>query len=186
MPIGTDVTATNAFVNELERDIETIIQPYREMGIIKSLLTTVGVGNEQFESGSVPNKALTTVSFVEYELRKGIVTSEIMREMSDKLLNRYPGVKLAIEKDESGPPAGDPISVEIIGDEFETLLAVSDSVMRLIDESDIQGIEGISMDLDIGKPELLVHLDRDKLMRYGLSTFQVANTLRTALFGREV
>jgi multidrug efflux pump len=186
MPIGTDVTVTNAFVFELEEDIEEIIAPYREMDIIKSVLTTVGVGNEQFETSSVPDKALTTVSFVEYELRKGVITSEIMREMSDKLQNRYPGVKLSIEKDESGPPAGDPISVEIIGDEFETLLAVSDSVLRLIDESGIQGIEGISMDLDIGKPELLVQLDRDKLRRYGLSTFQVANTLRTALFGREV
>jgi multidrug efflux pump len=186
MPIGTDVTATNAFVYELEMDIEEIIAPYREMGIIKSVLSTVGVGNEQFESGSVPNKALTTVSFVEYELRQGIVTSEIMRDMSDQLLNRYPGVKLAIEKDETGPPAGDPVSVEIIGEEFETLLAVSDSILRLIDESDIEGIEGLSMDLDIGKPELLVRLDRDKLMRYGLSTYQVANTLRTALFGREV
>jgi multidrug efflux pump len=186
MPIGTDVTVTNAFVFELEEDIEEIIAPYREMDIIKSVLSTVGVGNEQFETSSVPDKALTTVSFVEYELRKGVITSEIMREMSDKLQNRYPGVKLSIEKDESGPPAGDPISVEIIGDEFETLLAVSDSVLRLIDESGIQGIEGISMDLDIGKPELLVRLDRDKLRRYGLSTFQVANTLRTALFGREV
>jgi multidrug efflux pump len=186
MPIGTDVTATNAFVFELETDIEEIIAPYREMGIIKSVLSTVGVGNEQFESGSVPNKALTTVSFVEYELRQGVVTSEIMRDMSDQLLNRYPGVKLAIEKDESGPPAGDPISLEIIGEEFETLLALSDSILRLIDESNIEGIEGLSMDLDIGKPELLVRLDRDKLMRYGLSTYQVANTLRTALFGREV
>jgi len=186
MPIGTDVSATNAFVHELEGDIEEIIAPYREINIIKSVLTTVGVGNEQFESGSVPNKALTTVSFVEYELRKGAITSEIMREMSDQLLNRYPGVKLAIEKDESGPPAGDPISVEIIGDEFETLLAVSDSILMYIERSDIQGIEGISMDLDIGKPELLVRLNRDKLRRYGLSTFQVASTLRTALFGREV
>ena len=186
MPIGTDITATNDFVFELERDIEEIIQPYREADIIKSLLTTVGVGNDQFESGNVPNMALTTLSFVEYELRKGVETSRIMREMSDELLGRYPGVKLAIEKDDTGPPAGDPISLEIIGDEFEQLLMVTDSVLRLIDESAIEGIEGLSMDLDVGKPELLVRLDRDKLRRYGLSTFQVANTLRTALFGREV
>ena len=186
MPIGTDVTATNAFVFELERDIEEIIAPYREMEIIKSVLSTVGVGNEQFETGSVPNKALTTVTFVEYELRKGVVTSELMREMSDKLNNRYPGVKLFIEKDESGPPAGDPISIEISGEEFEALLSVVDSVSRMIEESNIKGIEGLSMDLDVGKPELLISLDRDKLRRYGLSTYQVASTLRTALFGREV
>ncbi len=42
MPIGTDVTATNTFVFELEKDIEEIIQPYRELEIVKSVLTTVG------------------------------------------------------------------------------------------------------------------------------------------------
>ena len=186
MPIGTDITATNTFVFQLEQDIEEIIKPYREMDIVKSVLSTVGVGNEQFESGSVPNKALTTVSFVEFELRKGVLTSKILREMSDQLLARYPGVKLFVEKDESGPPAGDPISVEIIGDDFEGLLALSDSVIRVIEESNIRGIAGLSMDLEVGKPELLVRLDRDKLRRYGLSTMQVANTLRTALFGREI
>jgi multidrug efflux pump len=186
MPIGTDVTATNTFVFELEKDIEEIIEPYREMGIVKSLLTTVGVGNDQFEISSVPNKALTTVSFVEYELRQGVLTSEVMRQMSDQLLGRYAGVKLSIEKDESGPPAGDPVSIEIIGDDFDELLVLTDSLVRLIDNSNILGIEGLSLDLDIAKPEMLVRLDRDKLRRYGLSTFQVANTLRTALFGREV
>jgi len=109
-----------------------------------------------------------------------------LRDMSDQLLDRYPGVKLAVEKDQTGPPAGDPISLEIVGEDFEGLLAVTDSVIRKIEESNIQGIAGLSMDLDVGKPELLVRLDRDKLRRYGLSTFQVANTLRTALFGREI
>jgi multidrug efflux pump subunit AcrB len=184
MPIGTDVTATNSFVYELENDISDIIEPYDN--IIKSVLTTVGVGNDQFESGNVPHKALTTVSFVEYELRKGIVTSDIMRQMSDQLLYKYPGVILSIEKDQSGPPAGDPISLEIIGEDFDGLLLLTDSILRRIDESGIEGIEGLTMDLDVGKPELLVRLNRDKLRRYGLSTYLVANTLRTALFGREV
>ncbi len=184
MPIGTDVTATNTFVYELEKDISTIIEPHRN--IIKSVLTTVGVGNDQFESGNVAHKALTTVSFVEYEFRKGIVTSDIMRQMSDQLLYKYPGVILSIEKDESGPPAGDPISLEIIGEDFEGLILLTDSILNHIDNSGIEGIEGLTMDLDVGKPELLVSLDRDKLRRYGLSTYLVANTLRTALFGREV
>jgi multidrug efflux pump subunit AcrB len=184
LPIGTDVTATNAFMKELEEDVNGIIEPYRD--IVKSVLTTVGVGNDQFEAGNKPNEALTTVSFVEYEFRKGIETSKIQRELTDQLLNRYPGVVLSIEKDRMGPPAGDPVSIEIIGDDFEQLLMLTDSILHKIDQAGIMGLEGLSMDLDIGKPELLVKLDRDKLMRYGLSTYQVANTLRTALFGKEV
>jgi len=184
LPIGTDVTATNDFMKELESDVNGIIEPYRD--IVKSVLTTVGVGNDQFEAGNKPNEALTTVSFVEYELRDGIETSKIQRELTDQLLNRYPGVVLSIEKDRMGPPAGDPVSIEIVGDDFEQLIMLTDSVLHRIDEAGIMGLEGLTMDLDLGKPELLVKLDRDKLMRYGLSTYQVANTLRTALFGREV
>lgn len=184
MPIGTDVTATNAFMKKLEKDVNDIIAPYSD--IVKSVLTTVGVGNDQFEAGNKPNEALTTVSFVEYEFRNGINTSKIQRELTDKLLNRYPGVVLSIEKDQMGPPAGDPVSIEISGDEFEQLIQLTDSVLQEIDQAGIMGLGGLTMDLDVGKPELLVKLDRDKLMRYGLSTYQVANTLRTALFGREV
>ena len=184
LPIGTDVTATNAFMMELEEDVEQVIEPYRP--IVKSVLTTVGVGTGQFEAGNKPNEALTTVTFVEYEYRKGIRTSKILRELTDQLLNRYPGVILSIEKDNNGPPAGDPVSIEIYGSRFDKLIMITDSIMSAIDDAGIVGMEGLAMDLTLGKPELLVRLDRDKLRRYGLSTQQVANTLRTALFGREI
>jgi multidrug efflux pump len=184
LPIGTDVTATNEFMKELEKDVEEVIEPYRS--IVKSVLTTVGVGTGQFEAGNNPNEALTTVSFVEYEFRDGVNTSLVLRELTDKLLNRYPGVMLSIEKDQNGPPAGDPVSIEISGDEFDELVMITDSVLQAIDDAVIIGMEGLSMDLTLGKPELLISLDRDKLRRYGLSTQQVANTLRTALFGREI
>ncbi len=184
MPIGTDVTATNEFMKTLEKDIANIIEPYRP--IVKSVLTTVGVSSDQSEAGNRPNEALTTVSFVDYEYREGIKTSKILRELTDQLLNHYPGIALSIEKDQNGPPAGDPVSIEISGNKFDELLIITDSVLMQIDRSGIRGMEGLSMDLTIGKPELLVRLDRDKVRRYGLSTQQVANTLRTALFGREI
>lgn len=184
LPIGSDITATNAFMMELEADVEEVIEPYR--GIVKSVLTTVGAGDDQADVGNMANMALTTISFLEYEFRNGIQTSAILKELSDRLLHRYPGVAISVEKDQNGPPAGDPISIEIAGDQFEELLNISDDILQRIEESGIQGIEGLSMDLEVGKPELLVSLDRDKIRRFGLSTYQVANTLRTALFGREV
>jgi len=123
---------------------------------------------------------------VDYEDRGGINTSNVMREISDELLGRYPGVQLSVEKDQMGPPAGDPVSIEISGEDFDELIILTDSVLNRIEESGVEGMEGLSMDLELGKPEMLIRLDRDKLRRYGLSTMQVANTLRTALFGREV
>ncbi len=41
-------------------------------------------------------------------------------------------------------------------------------------------------DLETGKPELVVNIDRENARRFGLSTGQIATELRTALFGQEV
>ena len=63
---------------------------------------------------------------------------------------------------------------------------LADSMMNYIDAAGIDGIEGLKINLSIGKPELLVNIDREKARRYGVSTIQVASTLRTALFGKEI
>ncbi len=185
LPLGTDIKKTNDFMLTLEKEVDKIIQPYSKA--VKSVLTTVGKSTQNDESvGGTPNKALTTISFVDFHLRKGVKTSNILRELTDKLKNRYPGIQLSFEKNEMGPPAGKAISLEVSGDEFDKLLLLSDSIMGIIDNSNIEGIEGLQMDLQTDKPELLISLDRDKVRRYGLSTLMVANTIRTALFGLKV
>jgi multidrug efflux pump subunit AcrB len=37
-----------------------------------------------------------------------------------------------------------------------------------------------------GKPELLINIDREKARRFGLSSYTIANEIRTALFGKEI
>jgi multidrug efflux pump subunit AcrB len=56
----------------------------------------------------------------------------------------------------------------------------------LIARSGIQGIEGLKLDVNLGKPELIIHIDRERARRLGLSTGQIAMVLRTALFGRDI
>jgi len=189
LPVGTDITATDKFMkNQLEKDVFEILAPNDQ--IVESVLTTVGQGGEQDLSsisvGGTPHKAYSTISFVDYEKRKEINTSEIMREISDELIGKYPGVELSIEKDDMGPPAGKPINIEISGPDFTDLIQLTDSVMNFIDQAKIDGIEGLKMNMSVGKPELIVNIDREKVRRYGLSTMMVASTLRTALFGKEI
>ena len=50
-------------------------------------------------------------------------------------------------------------------------------MMNFIDMAKIEGIEGLKSNLSIGKPELLVTIDREKARRYGLSTMQTARTI---------
>ena len=111
---------------------------------------------------------------------------DIMKELSDSLVGQYPGVQISIEKNKMGPPTGKPINIEIKGKEYATLIQYSDSVMAFLENIAVPGIEGLKINLDNGKPELIVNVDRDKARRFGLSTSQIAMAIRTSLFGKEI
>jgi len=186
-PIGTDIKETDTRIVEIENHVEEIIQPYRH--IVKSVLTTVGrgaVGEMEMGAGETPNRGRITVTFIEFEEREGISTEKIMAEISDALVGNYPGVEFQIEKNMAGPPSGRPVNLEISGSDLDRLIMLTDSIKSRIEASGIEGIEGLTTDLDTDKPEILVHIDRDKARRFGVSTYAIASTIRTALFGSEV
>ncbi|NPD47838.1 efflux RND transporter permease subunit [Lentimicrobium sp. S6] len=188
LPIGTDIYTTDKFISELEADVFQILQPYDT--VVKNVLTTVGNGakseNDGFNISNTPNQGMLTINFIDFELRDGINTFDIMSDLSNRLIGRYPGVFISVEKPAEGPPTGKPINVEISGKEYESLIALTDSILLLMEKENIPGIEGLQLDLEMGNPELLVHIDRDKARRFGLSTGQIAMTIRTALFGNEI
>ena len=187
LPIGTDIKETDRQVRMIEEHVEEIIRPHRH--IVKSVLTTVGrgaVGEMEMAAGDTPNRGRITVTFVEFQHREGIDTEDIMSQISDELLNSYPGIEFNIAKNQSGPPTGSPINLEISGRDFDRLIAITQDIQQRIENSGIEGIEGLRMDLDVDKPELIVRINRDNARRFGLSTYSIANTIRTALFGLEV
>ncbi len=188
LPIGTDLDKTDSLMHAMEDDVSRIIGKRAE--IVKSVLTTVGTGakgeNDFFSFDETPHKGLITVSFLDYELRKDINTTHILKDLSDGLIGKYPGVQLSVEKNSEGPPTGKPINIEISGKEFDDLIFLADSVKAYIENSSIAGIEGLKVDMSLSKPEMIMHIDRDKARRFGLSTGQIASTIRTALFGKEV
>jgi multidrug efflux pump len=188
-PIGTDIEETNAFTTNLEFKLLDILEPYNE--IVASVIAQVGVGSSDPNdpsaqgSGSTPQKARIQINFVETEFRGNLNTSEIMEEVRAKI-GKYAGVSIIVDKNKDGPPAGKPINIEIKGKDYDQLIAISESLKRIVNNAEIDGIENLQSDLSTGKPELIVDLDRSKVNRLGLSTGQVASDLRTALFGKEV
>ncbi len=189
LPVGTDLPATDRFAKKIEHDADSIIRLKQFDDIVKSVLTTVGkgaVGENETPIGNTPNKTVTTINFEDYEFRNGKKTSDLLRALTADLVGKYPGVIISIDKNKMGPPTGKPINIELSGEDFDVLLAQSDSVMKILNAADIPGIEGLKIDLDLGKPELIVDIDREAARRFGLSTGQIAGTIRTALFGKEI
>ena len=185
MPVGTDINATDKFMRKIENEVNALLLPDKR--IVKSVLTNIGkgvhTGNRFSGLQGNDNTGMITVTFVDYSERGGISTSEIMQEMQNNFIGKYPGVKFTLEKDKKGPSTGNPVNIELSGDDFNVLLAYSDSIMHIIDTAHIKGIEGLQIDLNVGQPEMLVHINRDAARRFGLSTGQIASQIRTALYG---
>ncbi len=185
LPIGTSIYATDSFSMKLENDLEKLLEPNKK--IVKSILTTVGKGaSDRIALGDEANKSIITIDFVDYQFRGGVKTTDIMAHLSNELIGRYPGVLISFEKNTMGPPTGKAINIEIIGEDFDKLIFLSDTMKNFIQKENIPGIEGMKIDLDVGKPELIVQIDRDKARRFGLSTAVIAQNLRTSLFGKEI
>lgn len=188
-PVGTDIEVTNAFSKDIEAQVIEIIKPYER--IVESVSTNVSQGaadpNDPSAVGQSeePHKARITVNFIESKLRGDLSTTDIMNDIRAQVKLR-PGVTLTVDKDNAAPPTGKPVNLEIIGEDLEKLIDLGDDIQQLIAESGIQGIEKLKSSLELGKPELVVDIDRDNARRFGLSTYSVANEIRTALFGKEV
>jgi multidrug efflux pump len=191
-PIGTDIEETNLISKEIEKDIENYLKKYEVNGenfLITSVIGQVGEGTADpsrgQEGGKSPNKARITVDFVKYQDRQGVNTEAVLKDIRN-VIQGYPGVSIVVDKPADGPPTGAPINIEVKGDDYELILETANQLKSFINASNIAGIEELKLDIEQGKPELLVAVDRQKARRLGVSTGQIGLNLRTALYGKEI
>ncbi len=187
LPLGKDIEATNKLMRELEVKVAEAVEPYE--AIVESVLLQIGENtsdpNTPPEPGVTPHKARLTVTFVEYKDRDGVSTSDVMDEIRTAVQG-YAGVKIVVDKNANGPPAGKPINIELVGENIDTLAILSENLISFIQNQSIGGIEELKADVNIGKPELIVNIDREAARRYELSTYSIADAIRTSIFGKEI
>jgi multidrug efflux pump subunit AcrB len=198
-PIGTDIEETNRITVELEKRVIKSLDKYfdptededapKTSFLVKSVIGQVGEGTSDPAEGpsmaNTPHKARITVQFSKFQDRKGISTTDVLEEVR-AAVKGYPGTQITVSKNEGGPPQGAPINIEIRGEDYDKIMADAKGFRNFINERNIGGIEELKLDVELGKPEMPIIIDRDKARRLNLSTYQIGDAIRTALFGKEV
>ena len=190
-PLGTDIETTNDISKELEYRITKAVQ--KDSIIIEAILTQVGEKTADPNGGtpsmgSSPNKARITVSFFEYEKRvflSDVNTSNIMSNIKDATKD-FPKAQITVGKDNMGPPVGKPINVEVKGENYLTLIEEVEKIKKKMEDANLKGVDQLKTDLELGKPMLEISINQEASRRFGLSTMQIAGTIRTALLGKEI
>ena len=194
-PQGTDIKKTNTATLFVEKQVISILNKYvdpktKENFLAESIVSQVGVGagNPNVDAGSAsetPYKGKVTVNFSEFKFRRGINTEDVLEEIRNKVKG-IAGAKVTVEKDANGPPAGYPISIQLTGTDYNSMLKEADKMIAFIDSKNIPGIERLNVDVNKESPELEVKVDRVNAGSLGISTGQLGFNLRRSVYGQEI
>ena len=187
LPMGRDIEATNQLMKDIEAKVDKVLSPNAK--IVEAVLSQIGEDtadpNGPPDPGASPHKARLTISFVPSRDREGISTFDIMEEIRASL-HGYAGVQIVVDKNADGPATGKAINIELKGENIDQLAVLSDEVIAYLNSNNVAGVEELQADVKIGKPEVVVHINREAARNFGISTYNIANEIRTAVFGKEV
>ena len=190
-PIGTDLEKTNKLTINLENKVINYLKKYEDNGknyLVKSVIGQVGEGTGDpnlGDQGNTPNKSRITLDFVDFVDRRNVNTLDVLTDLRE-LLSGFPGVDITVAKKEDKPPTGPPLNIEVTGDNYDDLIATAKEIKTFLTSKNISGIEELKLDVELGKPEMVINVDRQKANRLGVVTGQVADLLRTSLYGKEI
>jgi len=186
MPIGTSLQSTDSITKLIENRIYSVIG--KNNPLVESVISNVALGASNpmdMDNSVYSHKAKVTVNFVEFAKRKRFNTT-IYLDSIRNVVKGIPGANITVEANRSGPPTGQPINIEIIGENVDSLFVTSRKLTRYLDTIGIKGIEELKTDFEDSKPELIVDINRERANREGISTATVGMELRSAIFGKEI
>lgn len=190
---GTDIEKTNKVMKEIETIVYSILnsEEYKDGDynfLVENAVSQVGAGsgNPQKDGGSqaeMPHRGKITASMREYKYRRGKDSKELKKKITEALKNKFPGLKVSVEKDPVGPPAGYPINIELEGDDYDKLISTAENMIDFINSKSVSGIDQLKVNVNKSKPSKIVTIDRAKAGELGVSAGQIGKQLRNAVFG---
>jgi len=190
LPVGTDVDYTDSVTRVLETRVNKVLgtDHGKKNPIVESIISNVAIGASDPASGDRSTRSelgRIQVSFVEFAERDGQSTAPYLDAIR-KEMRGIPGAEISVDQESSGPPTDPPINIEIASEEFDDLIKTATSLKNYLDSVQVAGVEELKMDVDLKNPEITLTVDRERAMIAGVTSGQIGQTIRTALFGREL
>jgi len=189
-PVGTTIERSNEVSEEVFGRIDQLIaNDPATAANTENISTSVGVGGDaQFGGGSASaERSSVTLNMVDYADRAEESSNTIRRIRES--LSGIPGVDLQVTQDEGGPPTGAAVNIEVNGPSFEGIQDVANQLKgqleTAVEEGRIEGLVDIRDNLNSGRPEYRVEIDRERAAAFGLNTQKVALAVRSAVNGVE-
>jgi multidrug efflux pump subunit AcrB len=178
-PQGTNIRETD----RIAKLIEERIKPYDPY--IEYMIANVGASGGGFNltaTAGGPHLGNITLVFHDYAVREK-PSMEVIAEARQAIAD-IAGAEIRVEREKDGPPTGAPVTVRIVGEDFQMLESLSRQAYDKI--VGVPGLVNLRSDLEATRPELTFTVDRQRAMLLNVNTATVGNFLKTAIFGTKV
>jgi multidrug efflux pump subunit AcrB len=177
-PLGTDLYQTEKKMRAVEKIIESLGE-----NELLDYVTTIGMHRDD-PSEPATNRGTHLAQVRVFLTSKGErdrTTSEITEQIRKKLNSVEGFDEVGIDPVRSGPPVGKPVDLTIRGDDFDTLEEIASHYKEALNQ--MEGVKDIKDDREAGKEELRLIVDTATAKRVGLTTRDIATTVRNAFEG---
>ncbi len=175
-PEGTTVERTDAVLRVIEKQLAQ----HEDIRFFLSRVGALGGFSLSASSGGT-HLGYIHVEYEKHENRKGD-TIELTNLIREEIMP-VPGAEIRVEKQQEGPRQGDPVTIELSGDDFDVLSQYAGELVRKIETA--PGLVDLHDDYEAALPELQFRVDRKRAAMFGLDTDSIGIFLRTSIYGLE-
>ena len=179
MPLSYGIQETAVIISQIEKVAKEL--PSDEIAAIASNIgfhTTTSGMFRGVAYGSNFGEVMVELTSKQERTRD---VDEIIASLRTKMATISGIEQLNFITQDAAPPQGADVEVKVKGPGLETLTELTTALKTALTE--IDGVYDIHDNFRTGKSELRIYLKREKARHYGLTTFQVAQTVRTAIEG---
>lgn len=174
LPKDANIEQTNLKAQEVEQYI--LSKPE-----VINVFSSMGKSKDQFSSQGERHIAEISVKLVDKQ-KRNFSTEQFSQVLKKELEENISGAKITTSQvDIMGSTSEAPIQLVLNGNSVDTLLMYADSILAKM--KTVPGTSSQKVSIENNKPEISIHIDKEKMTALGLRMDQVGAVLQLAFSG---
>ncbi|MGC9366189.1 MAG: efflux RND transporter permease subunit [bacterium] len=165
-PNGTPTERTNYIANRVEALVMQLPDLERYTSSVE---------------GNSANIEIVLVEGTDYDVKE---IQEILREKIDSIRTDIADAQIRMRSESMGPLGGAPIQVEIKGEDINVLMDLAFKTKQFL--RNLEGTRNVRDDFGSGSPEVRVIIKREQAAFYGVTPYDIVQTIAVAYNGSDV
>ena len=185
LPEGSSIEATEAAVQKVSAYLQMDLMAEENDGIgVLNWTSYIGQGGPRYVMNYNPQARRPNYAIQYINIDSMDSAAHVISTMENYAFANLPDLRLIVKRPELGPPIVRPVEIRIIGRNTNTLFSIADKLQDQF--QNVEGHKNLADNWGARTKKLLVKIDQERARRAGVSSQDIAVSLRAGLSGMEL